>query len=191
MLINGVAAPIFGIIGNPTFDQINAQVPFEIAGATTGGVVVRVTGQPDSVPIPVAIDPVSPAIFTVPSNGQGPAAIQHSADFSLVSGTSPAKPGEAVIMYCTGLGVTNPPASTGNHGNTAEPFNRTVETPVVTIGGQTAQVLFSGAAPCCAALYQINFLVPLDTPAGDQPLVITMPTSNVVSRSGVIINVQP
>ena len=191
VLINGVAAPIFAVAGNPTLDQINAQVPFEIAGATSGSVVVRVTGQPDSVPIPVAIDPVSPAIFTVASNGLGLGAIQHGADFALVSGTSPARPGEAVIVYCTGLGVTGPPASTGNHGNTAEPFNRTVETPLVTIGGQTAQVLFSGAAPCCAALYQVNLLVPAGTPAGDQPLVMTMPISNMASRSGVTINVQP
>jgi uncharacterized protein (TIGR03437 family) len=191
VLINGVAAPIFAVIGNPSFDQINAQVPFEIAGATTGNVVVRVTGQPDSVSEPVAIDPVSPAIFTTSSNGHGPAAIQHSANFALVTSASPAKPGEAVIMYCTGLGVTTPPASTGDRGSPAEPFNRTLETPVVTIGGQTAQVLFSGAAPCCAALYQVNLLVPAGTPAGDQPLVMKMPISNVASRSGVTMNVQP
>jgi uncharacterized protein (TIGR03437 family) len=191
VLINGVAAPIFAVIGNPSFDQINLQVPFEVAGATTGSVVVRVTGQPDSVPELVAIDPVSPAIFTVSSGGQGPAAVQHSANFALVTNDSPAKPGEAVVIYCTGLGMTGPPASTGDRGSTAEPFNRTLETPVVTIGGKAAQVLFSAAAPCCAALYQINVLVPPDTPAGDRPLVITMPTSNVVSRSGVTINVQP
>ena len=191
VLINGIAAPIFAVAGNPTSDQINAQVPFEIAGATTGSLVVRVTGQPDSAPVPVAIDPVAPAIFTASADGQGPAAVQHSSNFSPVSSASPAKPGEAVIMYCTGLGVTSPPASTGNHGNTAEPFNRTVETPVVTIGGQTAQVLFSAASPCCAALYQVNLVVPAGTPAGNQPLVLTMPVSNVVSRSGVTINVQP
>ena len=191
VLINGIAAPIFAVIGNPTFDQINAQVPFEVAGATTGTVVVRVAGQPDSAPIPVAIDPVSPAIFTVSSGGQGPAAVQHSANFALVTSDSPAKPGEAVVIYCTGLGMTSPPASTGDRGSTAEPFNRTLETPVVTIGGQTAQVLFSGAAPCCAALYQVNLLVPAGTPAGDQPLVMKMPISNVASRSGVTMNVQP
>jgi uncharacterized protein (TIGR03437 family) len=171
--------------------KINAQAPFEIAGATTGSVVVRVTGQPDSVPMPVAIDPVAPTIFTVSSDGQGPAAVQHSSNFALVTSASPAKPGEVVIMYCAGLGITSPPASTGDHGSTAEPFNRTVETPVVTIGGQTAHVLFSAAAPCCAALYQVNLPVPPGTPAGDQPLVVTMPASNVVSRSGVTINVQP
>jgi uncharacterized protein (TIGR03437 family) len=94
-------------------------------------------------------------------------------------------------MWCTGVGVTSPPGATGNHGNTAEPFNRTVETPIVTIGGQTAQVLFSGLAPCCAALYQVNLVVPAGTPAGDQPVVLTMPVSGAASRSGVTISVQP
>jgi uncharacterized protein (TIGR03437 family) len=191
VLVNGIAAPIFAVAASSPLDQVNAQVPFEIAGATAGSVVVRVTGQPDSVPIPVAIDPVSPAIFTASSSGQGPAAIQHSVSYALVSGASPAKPGEAVIMWCTGVGVTSPPGATGNHGNTAEPFNRTVETPIVTIGGQTAQVLFSGLAPCCAALYQVNLVVPAGTPAGDQPVVLTMPVSGAASRSGVTISVQP
>jgi uncharacterized protein (TIGR03437 family) len=81
--------------------------------------------------------------------------------------------------------------ATGNHGNAQEPFNRTEEPPVVTVGGQTAQVLFAGAAPCCAALYQINVVVPLVTPAGNQPVVVRMPISNVASRPDVIINVLP
>ena len=191
VLINGIASPIFAVAGGSTFDQINAQVPFEVAGATTGNLVVRVAGRPDSAAVPVTIDPVAPAVFTVPSGGSGPGAIQHSSDFTLVSSASPAKPGETVVIYCTGLGVTSPPVATGNHGNAQEPFNRTEEPPVVTVGGQTAQVLFAGAAPCCAALYQINVVVPLVTPAGNQPVVVRMPISNVASRPDVIINVLP
>jgi uncharacterized protein (TIGR03437 family) len=191
VLINGIAAPIFAVAGNPTSDQINAQVPFEIAGATTGSLVVRVTGQPDSAPAPVTIVPASPAIFTVSADGQGPGVIQHGANFTPVNSASPAKPGEAVVIYCAGLGVTSPPTADGDHGSTTEPFNRTVETPVVTIGGKVGQVLFSGVAPCCAALYQINVLVPADAPAGNQPVSIVMPASNVASRSGVTINIQP
>ena len=61
----------------------------------------------------------------------------------------------------------------------------------MTVGGQTAQVLFSAAAPCCAALYKVNLVVPAGTPAGDQPVVLTMPVSGVASRSGVTVSVQP
>jgi uncharacterized protein (TIGR03437 family) len=191
VLVNGVPAPILAVIGNPTFAQINAQVPFEVASATKGSLVVRVAGQPDSAPEPVTIAPASPAIFTVSADGQGPAVIQHSADFTLVNSASPAKPGEGVVIYCAGLGVTNPPTADGDHGSTAEPFSRTAETPQVTIGGKAAEVLFSGVTPCCAALYQINVIVPSDAPAGNPPVAIMMPASNVVSRSGVTMRIQP
>jgi len=191
VLVNGAPAPVFAVIGNPTFDQVNAQVPFEVAGATKGSLLVRVAGQPDSEPEPVTIAPASPAIFTVSADGQGPAVIQHSSDFTPVNSTSPAKPGEAVVIYCTGLGVTNPPAADGGHGSAAEPFNRSAEMPVLTIGGKAAQVLFSGLTPCCAALYQINAIVPPDAPAGNQPVVIMIPVSNVASRSGVTMSIQP
>jgi len=63
--------------------------------------------------------------------------------------------------------------------------------PVLTIGGKAAQVLFSGLTPCCAALYQINAIVPPDAPAGNQPVVIMIPVSNVASRSGVTMSIQP
>ena len=139
----------------------------------------------------MTIAPASPAIFTLSADGQGPAVIQHSADFTLVNSTSPAKPGEGVVIYCAGLGVTKPPTADGDHGSTAEPFNRTVETPQVTIGGKAAQVLFSGITPCCAALYQINVIVPSDAPAGNQSVAIMMPASNLASRSGVTMRMQP
>jgi uncharacterized protein (TIGR03437 family) len=46
--------------------------------------------------------------------------------------------------------------------------------PQVTIGGRNATVLFAGLAPGFVGLYQVNALVPMDAPAGIQPVVITM-----------------
>ncbi len=56
---------------------------------------------------------------------------------------------------------SNPPASTAN--------------PVtLTVGGQTANVIFAGLTPTLAGLYQINFTVPANTDTGDQvPLVLS------------------
>jgi uncharacterized protein (TIGR03437 family) len=95
----------------------------------------------------------------------------------------PAAPGDAVQIYVTGLGRAtpngNPVGNTLRTGDVApadgSPLYRTVETPVVTIGGIDAPVAFSGIAPGFAGLYQVNVTVPAGVPAGDDiPVTITI-----------------
>jgi uncharacterized protein (TIGR03437 family) len=47
-------------------------------------------------------------------------------------------------------------------------------TPTVTIGGQSATVLFSGLAPGFASLYQVNVDVPSNIATGRQPITFTI-----------------
>ena len=96
---NNVPAPLFYVSPN----QINAQVPFELP---PGNVTVNI--QSPSAPAvqqTITVAPAAPGIFTVNQTANGPGVILHTADFSLVSGTSPAHPGEFVAIFCTGLGV--------------------------------------------------------------------------------------
>jgi uncharacterized protein (TIGR03437 family) len=49
----------------------------------------------------------------------------------------------------------------------------TIQTPTVTVGGQNAEILFSGLAPGSAGLYQVNARVPSGVAAGSSvPLQI-------------------
>lgn len=164
--INGIAAPIFSAF--PT--QINAQAPAELAGVTSATIEVTVAGQA-SAPRTFFVDSISPGIFTVPSGGQGPGAITH-ADGSLVTTQNPARPGEVVIIFGTGLGQVNPPVATGAP---AAGLHTTVATPTVTIDGLPAEVQFSGLAPGFVSLNQVNVRVPPSTrSASDIPVVLTI-----------------
>jgi uncharacterized protein (TIGR03437 family) len=178
--IGGVAAPLIYV--SPT--QINAQAPFELATGAKLNVVVKIPGLPDSAAEPVQVDAASPGIFTVTQSGIGAGTILH-ASYSAVNSSSVARPGETVLIYCTGLGATTPAVRTGGAGN----GERTVNLPTVSIGGQNARVDFSGAAPGFAGLYQINTVVPAFTTAGDYEVVITIASRQ--SRSGVTMRVQP
>jgi adhesin/invasin len=54
-------------------------------------------------------------------------------------------------------------------------LSNTVNPVTVTIGGQSAQVLFGGLAPGFAGLYQVNAIVPGGiAPANDVPLMLTV-----------------
>jgi hypothetical protein len=98
-------------------------------------------------------------------------AVTHAQNLAVVSRDNPARAGELVTVFATGLGPVSPPVSTGQVGS-IQPLSLTVSTAVVNIGGRPAQVQFSGLAPTLLGLYQINAQVAADTPSGEQDLVL-------------------
>jgi uncharacterized protein (TIGR03437 family) len=107
--INGKAAYVYYI--SPT--QVNILTPPDsIPAAAT--VQVTNNGQ-TSAAFPVKTQASSPSFFAISG---GPYVVaQHSADYSLVGpsslypgATTPAQPGEAVILYANGFGPTTPAA---------------------------------------------------------------------------------
>jgi uncharacterized protein (TIGR03437 family) len=96
----------------------------------------------------------------------------------------PAKAGDQIQIYLTGLGKATPNGdpngkvlATGTLAPTdGSVLYKTVETPVVKIGGVPAVVSFSGIAPGNAGQYQINVAVPDGVkPNDDVTLEIEMP----------------
>ncbi len=164
VLVGGLSAPIYYI--SPT--QLTIQVPSELT-ATNEYQALIVAGNAYSLPQPVDVVPVAPGVVAFPD---GSIVAQHSADFSLVSSTSPAKPGEVLIVYLVGLGATNVVVPSG----TPAPSNQliSVSSPVtVTIDGETVQTPFVGLTPGGVGLYQINLVVPADAKTGKLPVTIT------------------
>ena len=177
--LSGIAAPLFAIANVDGQGQINLQVPYELTGQATATVVVNNDGV-SSDPVEVNILPAHPGVFTVDGTT---GAILHASDFRLVSPADPAAPGEAVLVYATGLGPVSPAPATGAPAS-ASPLSFTAIAPVVTVGGMVADVLFSGLAPEFVGLYQVNVEVPTGVPSGAaQPveIIINGVTSNTVT----------
>ena len=123
----------------------------------------------------------SPGIFEVGAS----AAAALDASFKLLTAANPAKRGQAIQIYANGLGpVTNQPAS--GEPASATKLSQTTTMPVVTIGGQTAQVLFSGLAPGFPGLYQVNVIVPNSAAVGPQKLTISI-GGKTSKESGLIL----
>jgi uncharacterized protein (TIGR03437 family) len=100
-----------------------------------------------------------------------------------VTGSTPAKPGETIVLWGTGLGPTNPPYPEGQVLSMPYP---TATKPTATIGGITANVAYAGIA--IAGVYQINVTVPDTAPDGDLPVIISLGGSSSVATA--TINVQ-
>jgi uncharacterized protein (TIGR03437 family) len=135
------------------------------------------------------LKPYSPALFTTSQGGTGQAATLIDGTASLAApqgafpGSRPARIGEYISIYATGLGdVTNRPGL--GSPSLANPLAMTLVAPVVRIGGVPATVTFSGLAPGFSGLYQVNVQVPAGAPTGaDVPVVLTIggETSNTAT----------
>ncbi len=163
--VNGIPAPL--LYTTPT--QIGIQIPYEVSG-TTGYVVVTADGQA-SAQETVAIDPAAPGIFSTTGDGRGAGAITHLNN-TLVTAQNPATRGETLVLYATGFGATTPFLATGTF---PALLTQSSTTPVVTVGGVAAEVVFGGVSGCCAGLNQVNFKVPPGAPAGATvPVVVSI-----------------
>jgi uncharacterized protein (TIGR03437 family) len=171
--INGEAAPMF----YATPGQLGIQIPVDITGSSAT-IEVSVAGKTSAAEnIPIAL--VAPGLFSTDQNGHGQGAILIANTNTLVAPTGsipgrdsrPAKPGDFITIFCTGLGALTPSLATGQKGTN----NTTVDTPSVTIDGNPATLEFSGIAPGFVGLDQVNVQVPAGTrTANDIPVVLTI-----------------
>jgi uncharacterized protein (TIGR03437 family) len=99
-------------------------------------------GVSQSAPETLPVAPAQPAIFTVNPLGTGQALVTAGNTSRLVDPAHPARAGNAIVIYCVGLGSINPPVPSG----TAAPRHplRRTELPAVMIGPKAARVFVLG-----------------------------------------------
>lgn len=121
-----------------------------------------------------------PALFSAnqKGTGQGVVAIGNTGAIAAPQGMFPGSRrvnrGETVVVYCTGLGPVTAQPFTGS-ASAASAGATTGTIPTATIGGVAATVSFSGLAPALVGVYQVNIVVPTDTPVSDAaPLVLSI-----------------
>jgi len=143
--------------------QINAQVPFSAVPGSTVMVVVNAQGKL-SAPQRFLIASVQPNIFE--QDGTAFATDQQS---QRISPENPARPGQNLQIFATGLGLVDQATGSGS----PSPSSSTVLNPVrVRIGGINAPVSFQGLAPGFVGLYQINVFLPGIVQPGDEVTVV-------------------
>ncbi|MBS1824718.1 MAG: hypothetical protein JST93_05320 [Acidobacteria bacterium] len=177
--IGGAPAPILAVAPGNGYQQINVQVPrvreFTAEGVpvvirsrgTMGTGIVHGSSSPgDFFRLP--LDPYRP--------GNPAGVFQHASDFSLVTAENPARPGETIIAYLTGIPVrTVPEVPTGEPSPSSPPalvprvlepitFPRSEAYFTMRFVGPTRapEVApgFLGLAPGLAGVFQANFTVP-------------------------------
>ena len=138
-----------------------------------------------ALPLILYLIPLSrPEIVTTSS---GPAVVH--ADFTPVTAANPARSGEMLTLFASGLGPTRPGVDPGQP-FTADP-PQVVNSPLdVIVNGRPAEVLYAGSAPGqVAGVLQVNVRVPDGVASGAEvPVVLTV--GNASSRPDVTMAVQ-
>jgi uncharacterized protein (TIGR03437 family) len=192
----GTRAPVFGASDT----QVNFQTPAIPSGGTISVRVIAGCGTANELPsntVSIAAQPASPEFFYFAhnTNGANPVAATDSltflgiapADLFPGSGFVPAQPKEYVTVYFTGGGATNPQVAPG-----------AFPTVSATVAGDShvflngrelpaANILYCGFTPQSPGLYQLNLLLPDDTPDGN--LSLTIRIAGVASPAGAFLAV--
>jgi uncharacterized protein (TIGR03437 family) len=165
--INGIPAPLYYV--TPT--QLSAIVPYAV---TSGLAQVQVINNntPSNL-VTMLVGATAPGVLTQSQNGLGYGDVIH-ADGTLVNAQNPAKPGETVSVFLTGLGPVSPSINDGAAGPT-NPYSLATNTVTAFVGGTSAPVGYAGLAPTLAGLYQVNITIPSGLTAGDNNLDISTP----------------
>ena len=126
-----------------------------------------------TVPETITITAAQPGIFSINQQGTGQGAVLDArTPPRLVDGAAPARVGDVVQVFCTGLGASQPRVRSGDAAP-AEPLARVVTPVEARIGGRPATVHFAGLAPGFVGLYQVNVQIPEGVEPGPAvPLVI-------------------
>ena len=177
--VNGKSAFVYYI--SPT--QMNILTPPD---TLSGTVQVQVTNNgATSAAFMVQTQPLSSSFFIF--NG-GPYVAATHVDGSLIGPTTlypgastPAKPGETVVLYGNGFGPTSMPVMSGS----TMQFGSLSPLPVIKIGGIAATVQFAGLV--AVGQYQFNISVPSTLANGDQSITATY--GGQTTQSGTLITV--
>jgi uncharacterized protein (TIGR03437 family) len=165
--------------------QINFLIPSDqIAGKVT----VRVARQSvTGAPVTINLVDAAPALF---ADTAGYAIAEDwNANSSLVTADAPARPGDMVVLFVTGLGSTEPSEIPGQIPMRAAYI--TARGLGILLNGtpiDPSLIRYAGVTPGCAGLYQINMLLPLDPPA-DPEIRVTI--GDRMSAAGVKLAVAP
>ena len=204
--VGGAEAPIFAVANLDGYQQINIQVPLETRtvhvpewGLPAADVVVEQEGRRGERRWWWGVYTWPPfkspgEFFRIEGTNWG--IFQHAADDSLVTPENPARPGETLITYLTGMELTNPVVPTGEPAPEEPPaaiahtapdprcpqcgyndyylkFDLDYETGDKSFdGNKDARAIFVGLTPRLVGVNQINFTLPSVLPSGTRNVTL-------------------
>jgi uncharacterized protein (TIGR03437 family) len=188
VLFDGYKLPLVSV--SPS--QIRVQLPYTVSG-TGSSLYVRRESVNGTIAttnaVAVQIIPASPGIFALSGSEPRSGVLLHDKTDTTVSGSpvtpdDPAKPGEAITIWATGLGAVSPsrPDRAVEAGQPYSGPDSETQMPVEAyLNGQSVPVLRAGLAQGAVGIYEVRVLLPVNFPSGSS-------WNLIISQAGVSSN---
>jgi uncharacterized protein (TIGR03437 family) len=176
---NNIPAPISSVGNVNGQEQITLQVPCDVTPGSSVPVTVNIGGGTATVNL--AIQAASPGLFETPMSDGVRRAVAIRPDGTFVSLENPARRGEVIRVYATGMGPTLPAITTGSLG---VPGIDSLVLGEVIVGVQNSgvRVISARAASNLIGVFEVSFQIPANAPVGND-LVLSVAV-NPPDRSG-------
>jgi uncharacterized protein (TIGR03437 family) len=175
VLVNGIAAPVYYVSAN----QINFEVPINASTANGGAGTVQVVRNG-----------TAGNLIYVDINAQVPRFILYDGNYGIITTptgaltgipSNPVKPGDTIVIYALGLGLTSPPVASGTASPGPPNLASVSGTTQVCFGVETpfeqapcATAFFSGLTPNFIGLYQIDVTIPSGIASGNSTMSLLL-----------------
>ena len=192
VFVNDRPAPVY----YSSYNQVNFQIPYDV---TPGTVIMRIDrGSTRGNAISARVVPAAPKLIRIQLRAAG-VAMPESRDFfgiavhldgslSLprefgIPNSRPSRPGEVITIYGLGFGQTAPAVTAGaaapSPPSLAEINSSTRRVffgALALASGVPQNAQYIGLTPGLVGLYQINVVIPEDSPKGDVPIRVQLDT---------------
>ncbi len=111
--------------------------------------------------------PSAPSVFRANVEGLGsdvPTVVRDT-NSEIVTASNPVHKNDVLVIYLTGMGITNPAVLDGMPGPSS-PLATAIVPPQVTLGGSNLALMYAGMTPGEVGVYQINVKVPTSIQGG-------------------------
>lgn len=165
-------APIYSVINAAGQESVTVQVPCEVQPGNVP-VTIRVGGG--SAQFSAQVSRVAPGIFQAPTSDGQMRGVLLKPDGTFVSLENPARRGETIRMYATGLGPVLPAVPTNSPGlPDTESMVTDLGSIVVGVNNAGVRVVSAQYASGLIGAYEVAFVVPDDVPSGNLPLALAV-----------------
>ena len=158
--VSGSPAPIYSVSNVSGQQQVNFQVPCSVTPGPSVPVAVTVNGLTTTVS--VVVRSAGPGIFeTTMSDGTRQAVLIRPDGSFVDSQSNPARPGDLITMFVTGIGPTSPPVGTNSvppPGTQATPV--TGSQIIVGVNNSGVRVVSAQLSPDIVGVAEVTFQVP-------------------------------